>query len=302
MLFLNLGCIETGDTAYITPYQDEQEITAVQVTHGIMEDMYVSEHNDPQIDVEFKPEPGNLWNDYTVMHAKFDDNLVAGNVEFDTYNVNKLRLKRKKSSDYVWNTIYERELTSVNDFDVHYDDFYACANTQYDYAVVTVNSINDVEEEKIYVTTSVYSYFDGIGIADKDHMFYTRLEENIVADIMAPSTVVQTLGRQYPYVIHNGENKYYNGTASGVFVEVDKEKCVGKFDEIHTYNQTFNDFLVNGKPKILKDSYGRRWIVGMSAPPTTAMNSHESELVTTINWVEIGDADDDKTMKEMGLI
>ena len=302
MLFLNIGSIHTSDTAYITPYQEGAEISSVQITHGIMNDLYISEYKEPEIPVEFKPEPDVVWNDYSMLHAKFNNNLVAGNVEFDTYNVNKLRLKRKKSSDYVWNTIYEKDLNGTADFEVNFDDFYACSNTWYDYAVVTVNSINDVEEEKIYVTTSVYSEFDGIGIADKDNMYYTRLEENITADIVTPGTIINTLGRQYPFVIHNGMNKYYNGSASGVFVEVDKKKCIGKFDEIRLYHQKFNEFLSNGKPKVLKDSYGRRWLISIPEPPTTSPNNHTDELVTTINWVETGDINDDQTMKEMGLI
>ena len=168
-----------------------QLINRIKITYGIFNDLYTSKGIDTTfISDEFKP-----WDKNTVLHCKFNGNLIAGSTELSTYGVDKLKLMRKKHDDNIWNLVYEKKLgDSLNnrgkydieqDFNIYFEDKYACSGTLYDYAVTAVNSLYDIDEEVTYATTKnpVFSDFDGIGIADKDKIFYTRLNCQSLADI-----------------------------------------------------------------------------------------------------------------------
>lgn len=300
MLFCNMIGGLMPESGYETPYVPN-EINSVEITYAIFYDLMIKQYENLE-DIDTAPEDNIDWDDNTLLHSKFDGNLNAGNFDFGSYKVNKLKLKRKRVDEYEWQTIYEKDLTSLSSFACSFDDFYACSGTWYDYAVVTVNTEEEIDVETNYITTRVYSDFDGIGIADAEQIYYTRANCKSEADPNFPSLTQNTLGERKPYVLHNGENNYYTGSAEGIFVEVDKINKVGKFEHIYQFNIEFNKFLTNGKPKVLKDMFGRRWLIEISDNPTSKTQNHEYDLVTTIPWTEVGDVDDDKTMKEMGLI
>ena len=61
------------------------------------------------------------------------------------------------------------------------------------------------------------------------------------------------------------------------------------------------DFLMNGRPKILKWDDGRIWLISVTGSPTDSRVDHELVREISFQFAEIGDCNDPRTLYLNGL-
>ena len=236
------------------------------------------------------------WDFDTVLRALFQDNALAGNIDYAVSEIDRIRLKRRKHGDVYWLTLAEKEIHSSGDLEFTFDDKTAAAGV-YEYAVVPV--MGDIEGS--FFANTIESKFNGMFILDATGVFGTELEIKCDTQANQPATVITTLARRFPYVVHNSEVRYDSGNASGFFVE----KHAGDYDLKggFDYRKQLNAFLLNGLPKILKFDDGRMWLVDITSPQVShASQDHPEFVLTSFDWTETGDAENYYDLYNAGLV
>ena len=63
-------------------------------------------------------------------------------------------------------------------------------------------------------------------------------------------------------------------------------------------------FLMNKKPKIIKDTNGNNWLVYFTGNPSMSYNNNYGQGMVKVNaeWTEVGDPNDKTDLYENGLI
>ena len=113
-------------------------------------------------------------------------------------------------------------------------------------------------------------------------------------------TIVQTLGRNKPFYISNGQYNYDSGSINVTFIQMDNQ-CNFDLDNGSSYREYIDDILSDNKPKILKLDDGRMWIIGIT--DAISQSDSGSKFPThSINWTEIADCDDAYDMYVNGFI
>lgn len=236
------------------------------------------------------------WSFDTILRALFQGDTQAGNIDYAVSEIEKVYLKRRKQGDLEWITLTEKIITSPDDLAFIFEDRTAAAAV-YEYAVVPV--IGGIEGTAF--VNSIRSEFNGMFILDATGVYGTELEMQVSSASNQPASVVTTLARRYPYVIHNSTIRYDSGNASGFFVnkQADGYDLAGG----HAYRRKMNEFLQNGYPKILKFDDGRMWLVSITSPQISQSEQGHPEFVTTsFDWTEIGDAESYDDLYNAGLI
>lgn len=268
--------------------------TEVKLENGIYDDLLFTKNV-----VQFSKIIKSEWDNSTILYAKFNGNLIAGNLQYRADTVSVIRVKRReKGEDSSWLTIKEVKVESVKDFTFTYIDRYAKAKTEYEYAVVPV--VNNIEME--YTIGSVYSSFDGMIVCDKDESYQSVADTSIQPTTRRnPSQVVETLDGKYPHVIYNGNARYDSGSAQGLFVEIDWDKKVFKTETGVSYRDKVISFLTNGKPKVLKYFDGRIWLIDVTGDPTLGVQNHPDQVSISFAFTEIGSVTSSGDMYYSGL-
>lgn len=280
MFFLGITFCGGENTLNCTP-TNVADVDKVVIKNGVYDDLYMSMNTDR----EYTSEIPTLWDSNTLMHARFQGNLTGGNVGFALNQVSSLRVKRRELGTFEWISLYDIPVRKEEDLYFERFDKYCRSGVEYEYLVVPV--LNGIEGNAF--TNTVLSEFNGVFILEKDRTFKTILETNIPSQKNRPSATVNTLGRKYPFVVSNGMNNYYSGSVKGVFIELDYDNCELKTKGARKYREELMEFLQNGMPKILKYEDGRIWMVSIVGTPSEATDGHHDKVVTTFDWVEIGD-------------
>lgn len=147
--------------------------------------------------VQFGQTIKSEWDNDTILHAKFDNDLRGGNLEYRADTVSTVRVKRRERGENgSWITLKEFPIKETSDFTFTYVDRYARARTEYEYAVVPL--INNVEMN--YTIGTVYSDFDGIIICDSNESYQTVADESIqTVTRRNPASIIEPLDSVYPY-------------------------------------------------------------------------------------------------------
>ena len=235
------------------------------------------------------------WDFDTILRALFQGNTLAGNIDYAVSEIDKLRLKRRKKGELEWITLFDKVVTTADDLSMIYDDPTAGIGT-YEYAVVPV--IGGIEGA--FFASSIDSDFNGMFIIDPTGIYGTELEVECSSSVNQPATVVATLARKYPYVIHNPSIRYESGSASGYFVE----KKNNDYDTkgALAFRTKLDKFLLNGYPKILKIYDGRMWLVDVTSNITKQDQGHPEFVTTSFEWTETGDCENFDDLFAAGLV
>ena len=242
------------------------------------------------------------WDINTLMNADFAGNISAGNVAQVASGVTSVRVKRRVKGTFDWITIREIPVSKPEDMSFVITDNLNAYNVEYEYAFVPM--MEDVEGS--YIIESILSKFEGVFICDIDTVFkfYAGVEYDD-NDAVQQVGVFQPFNRKYPIVVSNSIMQYQTGSIGGWVLPEDYEDThVFDRSKIVKEKEVLLNFLMNKKPKILKDMNGNNWLVYFTGNPTVTYDNNYGQgmLKVSAKWTEVGDPNDKNDLYENGLI
>lgn len=230
------------------------EITEIQITNGIYDELFGSVDSDiEQID------DSKVWDFDTRFYAKFQNNLIAGNIDYTASTVTAVRIKRRKIDEHNWTTLYEIPINKNEDFIFELIDRYTQGNTDYYYSFVPVIESIEGNINKNSITSKFNNYF----ILDKNTQYPIIFNTSLNIQINKPIGMIETIGRTYPFVISNGLAQYKTGTLK--FSIAPFEDCEVDIENGYSYREQFERWIMDGNPKILKDWTGQIYMINITS-------------------------------------
>ena len=293
------GCMFCSDIMSVpcTPTNIE-EITKIELSDGVYDDQKKKKNVTDELKVTVPQE----WDWDTVLHAKFNGNTCAGNVNWKFDTVSHLIIKRKKTGDFKWITLEAHKVEKIADFNIKNIDITAAPNHMYQYAAVPI--INGTEG--FYFTCNVAVKSNSLMIADQDEVWNTHLSDNYLDNTsVVPQQTVTTMYDRYPTIVRNTEANYEEITVNAQFFPTNETGCQIMLDDDRrrmNYNNAAKQFLRNGKTKILKSVDGNLWLVYVTTPPSdTAVDDYRNRKIT-FSCTETGDVNSENDLYDAGLI
>ena len=257
--------------------------TSIKIANGVFDQLYATSEA-----LSYSTTIPSIWNFYTIMDAKFNGNLLAGNIDFAVSEVDSLRIKRRIKGTIPWIILHEQAVSTASDLIIAYYDITNRANTTYEYAIVPVF---DQVEGAFYIS-EVTTNYQGLFIVDKDNVFSTELDVQISEKRNKPRSIITPLNRKYPYVISNGTSNYDSGSVSAEWLEYDSDSDAWDITGGRDFVVAFKDFLNDGLPKLLKYEDGRMWLIDISSSEIAdSEDEMHLQIHTSFDWTEIGDCD-----------
>ena len=295
--FLGYNFCRDGNALDPTP-TDINNINYTRVQNGIFDHFNVSKN----AEFDYSSIIPTKWDVNTIMDANFEGNILAGNVAVMAANVTSVRVKRRVKGTFEWTTIREIPVTKPEDLSFVITDNLNAYNVEYEYAWVPMT--NDVEGN--YTIESILSQFQGVFICDVNNIF--KLQAGVEYnnnDANQQVGVFQPYNRKYPVIVSNSLINYQTGTISSWVLPEDFEdsKSLDRF-EITKEKEAILKFLMNKKPKIIKDTNGNNWLVYFTGNPSMSYNNNYGQGMVKVNaeWAEVGDPNDKTDLYENGLI
>lgn len=270
-----------SNNALNPPLKDIDMVQSVTIANSIFDELYITtDVIDPR---SFDGIVSIFWDFNTRLHALFKGNLFAGNVEFATDYVEKIRIKKKTAHDLNFQTIYEKEIKNPEDFTFKLMDYFEpVGEIEYMYVAVIAGVENRTSINKVQSKFS--SYF----LCERDAAYPMCIDRHFTKQLNQNIAIVNTWGRKYPLVVKNGSIKYYSGSISCTFVE--RQGFQYDFDGSWNYRNLIYDFLTNGNPKILKDNMGNIYMVAITGDAITEDSDHPLHVISNFEITECGDA------------
>ena len=277
---------------------DINNITYTKIQNGIFDHFNVS--RDASFD--YSSIIPTDWDVNTLMNADFAGNTSAGNVAQVASGVTSIRVKRRIKGTFSWITIREIPVAKPEDLSFVITDNLNAYNVEYEYAFVPV--MEDVEGS--YIIESILSKFEGVFICDIDTVFkfYAGVEYD-GNDAVQQVGVFQPFNRKYPIIVSNSIMQYQTGSIGGWVLPEDYEDThVFDRSKIVKEKEVLLNFLMNRKPKIIKDMNGNNWLVYFTGNPTVTYDNNYGQgmLKVSAQWTEVGDPNDKTDLYENGLI
>lgn len=293
---------EPDSVKYYTPIQ-QKNINNISIGYSLFDDLFIT--SDLTTDVI-----SDSWGKHTLIHATFDGDTIAGNMNWLLNNISCLLLKRKEYDSYLWMTLHKQEVSKVEDFNFEYKDYFAKSNKRYMYAIVPI--FRNTGEEGEYIIASqvndknnqyIDAKFDCLTIYEDEDNVYSTILETGSCDTTRNQKVgiVEMKNKAKPKIFVNSRVNYNTGSVSGLFVAL-KEDGSYDFENSTDYRSKVIDCFTNGKTKYVKTDDGRAWICEFNGNPTDSMNGAKEKRLISCNWIEVGDADSEKDLYENGLI
>lgn len=287
-----------GDS--LNPYPTNVgEITSATISHAMYKGLYMTE--DTVISEDDTTIPTD-WDIYTRLLAHFNDSYFAGSIDYSYAEVKSVRIKRRKKGEFEWATIFERQITSPDDFYFTGTDYFAMNNEEYEYAWVPVDS-QGAEGGYEFVQT-VLSQFNGVFICDADVIYKFLMGVAYGSSQQAQQVgIYNPLGQKYPIYVSNGAINYQTGSLSA--------KLVGNYEDTHQFNRkemvqqknALLQWLTNRRSKIIKDSNSNIWLVFITGSPSISYDAQwgNGMMEVSLQYGELGEANNIRDMQNAGL-
>lgn len=267
-------------------------VDLVAIQNGVYDDLLISKDINTDLDkIDLE------WDFDTVLYALFKDDLLAGNIGFSIDTITSIRIKQREKGSFIWTTIIDVPVSSIEDLKFIRSYPYCKGNTTYEFSFTPILNGNIEGNLNIMECESV---FNGAYIMEPQAALHLFLNYQMNQQRERSGAIVQTLGRNKPFYISNGLYNYDSGSINVTFVQMD-DQCNFDIDNGSSYRKYVDDILSDTKPKILKLDDGRMWIIGIT--DAIAQNDSGTKLPShTINWTEIADCDDAYDMYVNGFI
>lgn len=287
MIFL--GRSACGDrnsmTASVTYTSNVNEIS---MTNGIFDELYATEKLSTTWDGTITDE----WDFDTRIHAYFSGNLYGGNVDFTSEVVSSLLVKKRKVGELQWQSYFEIEINSNEDFNFIRNDFLNRNGYEYQYCMVPTLNGSEGDYPTNHSISTIKSEFDGVFVVEKDVAYHSVLNTSVNISRNFTSSVIETKGRNKPIVVYNGDANYRSFDVTALFVQFDDTTCQFIFERNDSYRDEIDDFLTNKKSKVLKSEDGYIALVNITESSISHSINEVKELTTTeFTCVETGDAE-----------
>ena len=230
------------------------------------------------------------WTLNTVLLAKFKNDLVAGTLGIDGYDISKIEIRKRKQGELLWQTYY------TIDYDENISTYTIIdkliENEQgYEYCLrpvaVDANGVrifgNNTMSKEIYITYEHSHLFDNTGSYD---LIYNVKINSLTNQIGA--NVVETLGSRYPYVVY-GQSNYLKGSMECLLVS--EESVVGNVNIRSEKNlrDSILAFLNNKNYKVLKCEDGSYMLIQIIGTPTLIPSEEILGIYQmSFEYVEVG--------------
>lgn len=294
MVFLGTTFIGGSLTAAPTPTNAEN-LTYLTLHGGKYSDLYGTKEveSEPTLDIPSK------WDWNTIMRADFSTNTtVAGNVDWLAENVSVVAVKRRVQGTFDWYTVATYPIEIEEDFNFSGADRFNQSNLTYEYAIVPYDIDNN---PGLYSISTVDSYFDSLFVVGEEKTYYTfNTKGNVDTTRNIPGNYNVPLNSRYPIFFHSGLMNYDSGSVEGGFYELD-EACQIVEDVGYFYKKGLMDFLTDGKPKVLKHSDGRIWMIQVIPNPTDTADINYKFRNISFSWIQIGEHDSNEQMYNANL-
>ena len=294
MIFFGTTFLGARYTSLPTPVYSKDE-TYVAMSNGLFSDMEATK----DIDSSPTSDISERWDWDTIIKADYSDGeITAGNTDWTVETVSKVAIKRRVKGKFDWVTIDVREINTIEDFNFLGVDKFNKANVTYEYAVVPYRD----ENAGTYNVEEIDSNFDAIFIVGADKTYKTFSTSGFVDTTRNISGSYNVpLNSKYPIFFHAGLMNYDSGSVDGKFYDMDVG-CNIVEDEGYFYKEGLMDFLTDGKPKVLKHSDGRIWLIQVIPSPTDSADGEYKIRNISFQWIQIGQYDKIEDLYHAGLV
>lgn len=240
-------------------------------------------------------------------HPHYGYITIASSGDSSYTTVKRLVLKRKILDEFLFTSVYTKEISTTADLTFEYTDPYCRNGYTYQYKVEYRNSNDTIVDTQ---TFNVDSKFDVLVICDSDETWYTPLNVSAINfSTIKPYTINTPIFSAKPsYYCYTAIN-YEEGTCTGIFLNMTGPEDQIVFDTSHNwkYRKTFKNWLTLGNAKIIKSVSGEMWLVGIKTDnisDTSLFSDAEIEGARQLEfgWIEIGDVESEADLYENGFI
>lgn len=310
----NMFWADEAQADALVEYDDDTTINSVYYYHtmlanGIINEFYVTRDTTVTMLSTFP-----TWDSMTIMLCDFNNNVTAGNILWVQENVNKIKLKRKKTNGGQYVTIYEKNITNASDLLLDYRDYFVPSGDNFTYAIVPCIEEDEQYYEKKYITVTIDTFFNGLFISDKDKTLklysnygISSSQDNILLGVVQPYFAT------YPVIIKNPNVRYRTVTINGDVLGFNEE---GNECQQHGFELTdktrslivaekrmWDEFLCNGKTKIIKDWNGNIMMAQVTTAPSYVYTQQSGNSIPNMSLgvTEVGQYDSQSDLYKHGL-
>jgi hypothetical protein len=301
-LFLNLDFY--GDlTAYNTQIEISN-INDVQISNSKIDEIRVDEEI-----LSYTNSNKSSWDYNTILLAPFNNEtqLEAGNIvpSDSAMPIEYIRFKKRLLSSLSWMIIEDVPFNPSNRLYSIIDRL--CQSTEeYEYSVTSLTSGIQGKEN----TVQILCDFEGVWLVDKIQgvQFNYNLEYSDIESVTKVATF-EPLQSQYPYT-QTTATDYHKSSIGATIISADTlngnvtNNRQMNIKQERLLRESIFTFLKNRKPKILKDGNGRYYLIQiLNSPRETPMNELQGAIAgVKFDWIEIGDAFNNDTLKSANLV
>lgn len=272
-------------------------IDYIQLTNGLFSKAYATK----DVTSELTNEISEDWDWDTILYANYENETTnAGNINWTVETISDLAVKKRIKGNFDWQIIEVKHIETEDDFNFVGEDSYTKSSTEYEYALVPY--LND--DPGAYIIKDVYSDFEGIYIIGADQSFNTIATDGYIdttRNISGNSNV--PIHSRYPSYFSYGDMNYDSGSCSGKFFDTLDDGChIDITDKGYLYKLRLMDFLTDKRPKILKHSDGRIWLIQVMPSPTDTAEGTSKIRNISFDWIQIGEYDNCEHLHDAGLL
>ena len=139
------------------------------------------------------------WDYNTLLYAKFNGNTKAGNIDKCLEETTHLIIKSRKVGDFEWQTLAVKEVHTIEDFALFYNDYFVPSGQPTEYAIV--HSYYGID--RTYSTVTVTPQFDQIFLIKGEEVFklfkafeelgYSDMSYNFTASQITDSSMIDLI-------------------------------------------------------------------------------------------------------------
>lgn len=280
-MFLGFNTLHYNSTLlYIVKLTRRKFAQTIYYGDAILDNVHCINEERTLEELEATPPVRQLWIEgITNYLANFEDRLRSGNIDTDDVPITGWRLKRKKHGESVYIPLKDFPMDTVQ-----FEDWTAANNTEYEYSVHAVS--NTVESTGTTKSGSID--FEGWVLTDGETTatFWINLKTSSI-----PTSIDRTVNDNYTQfaTVSYGKRKYKSGTVESMPLTYVSKNYVSLLSDL----ESIDEFINNGKIKLLKNTKGELWWVDTyNFSHTYSEQFVQNPYTINFEWMQIGDGHD----------